>query len=129
MKGSDSKSERSVMPARAFKSSHLRQRANRQDGPLALFLCQNPLEKPDFIGFLAFRYVPTFSNEIVQNHSNGYNSKTYRLFGTLCCSNPLKIRVFIKNLISFLSLSQRFFPKIFKFRERVRIQGEVSKRS
>ena len=40
------------------------------------FLNFKPLEKPDFIGFLAFRYIPTISNEIVQNHSNGHNSKS-----------------------------------------------------
>jgi len=40
------------------------------------FLSFEPFTKPDFIGFLAFRYVPTISNEIVQNRSNGHNSKS-----------------------------------------------------
>ena len=39
------------------------------------------------MGFLAFRYIPTISNEIVQSRSNGYNSKCVCLNGHVG-SNP-----------------------------------------
>ena len=59
-----------------FRNGKLRRHDSISD--FMRFLSFEPFTKPDFIGFLALRYVPTISNEIVQNRSNGHNSKCSR---------------------------------------------------